>query len=341
MKQINNIKELEDKLSEPSKRLITDIAKIEGDIMILGLGGKMGPTLAKLAKRAIDSAGIKKNIFGASRFSKNRLYQELSDLGIKCIKADLLDETALSNLPFCKNVIYMAGNKFGTAGNEHFTWAMNAYLPGRVAEKYRDSNIVVFSTGNVYPFVPTDSGGAVESTKPSPIGEYAQSCLGRERVFEHFSIKHATKMVLYRLNYALDLRYGVLREIGKSVLEQTAIDLSMGYANVVWQGDANEYAIRSLLHCESPAKKLNVTGPETISIEWLAHEFGKILGCEPLFENKPAETALLNNSSHAYELFGQPKVNLDTMIKWTANWLKIGGEDLGKPTHFQERKGDF
>lgn len=341
MTYINTIKELEDKLSEPSKLLINDMAKIEGDIMILGVGGKMGPTLAKLAKRAIDSVGMEKKIIAASRFSKVKLYEELSELGIECIKADLLDDAALSQLPNCKNVIYMAGNKFGTSGNEHFTWAMNAYLPGRVAEKYKDSNIVVFSTGNVYPFVPIESGGATENIKPSPIGEYAQSCLGRERVFQHFSIKNETKMLLFRLNYALDLRYGVLLEIGKSVFDQKPIDLSMGYANVIWQGDANEFAIRSLLHCESPAKKLNVTGPETISIKWLAKEFGKLLNKEPIFNNHPAETALLNNSNHAYEVLGKPSTPLSDMIEWTAHWLKIDGEELGKPTHFQERKGDF
>ena len=341
MKNIKDIKKLEDCLSEPSQHLIDDITKVEGDIMILGVGGKMGPTLAKLAKRAVDATGIEKRIYGASRFSNESLYQELNEFGIECIKTDLLNDDALSSLPDCTNVIYMAGNKFGTSGNEHFTWAMNAYLPGRVAEKYKNSNIVVFSTGNVYPFVATDSGGATENTKPSPIGEYAQSCLGRERVFEHFSVKYKTKMVLFRLNYALDLRYGVLLEIGKSVYHQNPIDLSMGYANVIWQGDANEFAIRSLLHCESPAKKLNVTGPETISIKWLAHEFGKLMERDPIFENEPAENALLNNSNHAYELFGKPKVNLDSMIKWTAHWLKIDGEVLGKPTHFQERKGDF
>lgn len=341
MIHINSIEELENKLSDPSKLLIEDIIKIEGDIMILGLGGKMGPTLAKLAKKAIDVAGINKKIIGVSRFSNETLFQELTDFGIECIKTDLLDDAALSNLPDCKNVIYMAGNKFGTAGNEHFTWAMNAYLPGRVAEKYKNSNIVVFSTGNVYPFVQIDSGGAIETIKPSPIGEYAQSCLGRERVFEHFSIKNDTKMLLYRLNYALDMRYGVLLEIAKSVKNQKDIDLSMGYANVIWQGDANEFAIRSLLHCDSPAKKLNVTGPETISIQWLAEEFGQLLERKPIFKNKPEQTALLNNSSQAYELFGKPSVALKDMIEWTAHWLQIDGEVLGKPTHFQERKGDF
>ncbi|WP_422083470.1 NAD-dependent epimerase/dehydratase family protein [Ulvibacterium sp.] len=338
---IGTIAELEEKLSRPSTRLVADMAKIEGDIMILGLGGKMGPTLAKLAKRAVDTAGMDKRVMGASRFSNKGLYQELTDFGIECIAVDLLDDEALMQLPDAKNVIYMAGNKFGTSGNEHFTWAMNAYLPGRISEKYKDSNIVVFSTGNVYPFVPIDSGGATEKVGPSPIGEYAQSCLGRERVFEHFSIKNGTKMLIYRLNYALDLRYGVLLEVAKAVASQDSIDLSMGFVNVIWQGDANEYAIRSLLHCESPARKLNVTGPEVIAVEWLAEEFGKLLGKTPIFENRPSETALLNNSAQAYELFGAPSVSLEAMIRWTAHWVKTGGEQLDKPTHFQERKGNF
>lgn len=336
----NNI-DLELRLSAPSERLIKDIVKIEGDIMILGLGGKMGPTLAKLAKNAIDSAGIAKRVMGASRFSNAKLFQELTDFGIECIKTDLLDDESLMQLPDAENVIYMAGNKFGTAGNEHFTWAMNAYLPGRVAEKYKNSKIVVFSTGNVYPFMPIATGGATEDMKPAPIGEYAQSCLGRERVFEHFSIQNKTEMLLFRLNYALDLRYGVLLEIAKAVNDEKPINLAMGYANVIWQGDANEYAIRSLLHCESPAKKLNVTGPETIDIRKVAGEFGRLLGKVPILEHTPAETALLNNSTQAYEIFGKPLVPLEDMIKWTAHWLKVGGKQLGKPTHFQERKGDF
>lgn len=340
-KMIKSINELEDKLSTPSPQLIADIAKIDGDIMILGLGGKMGPTLAKLAKRAIDAAGVDKRVMGASRFSDEGLFQELSDFGIECIKVDLLNDEALKQLPNVENVIYMAGNKFGTSGNEHFTWAMNAYLPGRVSEKYKDSNIVVFSTGNIYPFMPVDSGGATEDVRPSPIGEYAQSCLGRERVFEYFSVKKDTKMLLYRLNYAIDMRYGVLLEVAKSVNDEKPINLNMGYTNVIWQGDANEYAIRSLLHCESPAKKLNITGGETISIKWLAVEFGKLLGKTPTFESKPAETALLNNASQAFELFGKTSVSIEEMIQWTAEWVKTGGEQLGKPTHFQERKGDF
>ena len=333
--------ELEDKLSQPSQRLLEDIQGISGDFMILGLGGKMGPSLAKLLKRALAKVGSEQRVYGASRFSRKPLYDELSSLGIECHRVDLLDDEQLQGLPHAENVIYMAGNKFGTSGNEHFTWAMNAYLPGRVAEKYRDSKIVVFSTGNIYPFVPIDSGGAAEDTRPGPVGEYAQSCLGRERIFEHFSVKNKTPTLIYRLNYALDLRYGVLLEVAKAVKDGKPINLRMGYANVIWQGDANEYAIRALRHCESPANKLNITGPETISIKSLAERFAALFNCTPIFENAPAETALLNNAQRSFELFGKPQVDLDTMISWTAEWLSAGGRELGKATHFQERKGDF
>ena len=338
---MKTVEELEAFLSIPSEALIKDIANIKGDILILGMGGKMGPSLAKLAKRAIDRAGLDKKVMGASRFSNKELVKELTRSGIECIKVDLLDDSALMKLPDAENIIYMAGNKFGTFGNEHFTWAMNAYLPGRVSERYKKSRIVVFSTGNIYPFTAVDGTGAREDCRPSPIGEYAQSCLGRERVFEHFSIKNNTKMLLYRLNYALDLRYGVLLEVAKAVWEQRPLDLSMGYANVIWQGDANEYAIRCLNHCESPAKKLNVTGPEIISVQWLAEVFGKRFKRTPIFENKAQDTALLNDASESHTLFGKPSVSLAQMIDMTVEWVKIGGEELSKPTHFQERKGTY
>ena len=339
--KINNVKELDQLLAEPGEELINDLSKIEGDIMILGLGGKMGPSLAQLAKNAIDKGGLKKNIIGASRFSDSKLRKELEEFGIETIAGDLLDENFLRNLPPCENVIYMAGNKFGTAGNEHFTWAMNAYLPGRVAEKYAQSKIVAFSSGNIYPFMPVDGPGANESTKPSPIGEYAQSCLGRERVFESFSIKNKTPMLIYRLNYAVDLRYGVVFEVAKSVFNEKPVDITTGYANVIWQGDANSYAIRSLLHCESPAKFLNITGPEKVSIEWLANQFGALMNKPVQLTGSPEPTCLLNDASQSFDLFGKPKINLDQIIEWTAEWVANGGEELGKPTHFQERKGNF
>ena len=235
----------------------------------------------------------------------------------------------------------MAGTKFGTSGNESFTWAMNTYLPGMVAEKFKGSKIVAFSTGNVYPFVPVFSGGATEDVPPGPVGEYAQSCLGRERIFEYFSKKNGTPMLIYRLNYAVDFRYGVLLEIAKAVKAQSPIDLTTENVNVIWQGDANEIALRSLLHCQSPAKILHVTGPEILSVRWIAERFAEHFQTNPAFVNEPAETALLNNASECHRLFGYPKTTIREAIDITAHWLINGGELWNKDTHFQERKGKF
>jgi len=241
-------------LLQPSDDLVADIAKTEGDIIILGVGGKMGPGLARVAKQAVDKAGIRKKIIGVARFSEAGLQQQLNEEGIETISADLLDDDQLHALPEVKNVLYLAGTKFGTSGNESFTWAMNTYLPGRVAQKFKNSRIVAFSTGNVYPLVPVVGGGATEDLSPEPIGEYAQSCLGRERIFQYFALKNNTPVLIYRLNYANDVTYGVLLEIAKSVKENKPIDLRMGNVNVIWQGDANEIAIRSLHHCTVPSK---------------------------------------------------------------------------------------
>ncbi|SHI46041.1 NAD-dependent epimerase/dehydratase family protein [Pseudozobellia thermophila] len=339
--KIQNVEDLEAKLAETTPGLIDDLRSVEGDIMILGLGGKMGPSLAKLAVNAIREGGLDKKVLGASRFSNKAVRDELEAYGVQTLAGDLLDEDFLQGLPDCKNVIFMAGNKFGTSGNEHFTWAMNAYLPGRVAEKYKDSRIVVFSSGNIYPFMPVDSSGADEATPPSPIGEYAQSCLGRERVFEHFAIKNATPMLIFRLNYAVDLRYGVLCEVAKAVFEQRPIDITTAYVNVIWQGDANSYALRSLRYCKTPPQRLNCTGPELISIEGLARKFGELMGKPVEFTGTPAPTALLNDASYSFDLMGRPRTGLDELVEWTAHWVMNGGEDLGKPTHFQQRKGNF
>lgn len=338
---MKTLTELEYFMTAPSLELIEDLKLVDGDILILGVGGKMGPTLAKMTKRAIDQAGLDKKVIGVSRFSSENLKNELEEFGIETIAVDLLNDEQLQSLPDVKNVIFMAGNKFGTAGNEHFTWAMNAYLPGRIADKFKNSRIVAFSSGNVYPLTNVVNGNCSEDTPASPIGEYAQSCLGRERVLTNFSRTNDTPMLILRLNYAIDLRYGVLLEIAKHVFEGKSIDLTMGSVNVIWQGDANEYAVRSLLHCENPPKILNVTGPETISVRWLAKEFGKRFNKEAEFINEEQSTALLNNSSKAYQLFGYPKVPLQHMIDMTAEWLVNKGETLNKPTHFQERKGEF
>jgi nucleoside-diphosphate-sugar epimerase len=338
---MKDLEKLEAELLAPSAALIADMAKIEGDIILLGIGGKMGPSMGKLAVAAAKAAGVNKRIIGVSRFSDAKAKAALEAVGIETISCDLLNDTQLQALPDAKNVIYLAGNKFGTTGKEGFTWAMNAYLPGRVAEKYKNSNIVAFSSGNVLPFVPVTSGGVSEETTPEPIGEYAQSCLGRERIFEYFSQKNQTPTLIYRLNYAVDFRYGVMMELAKSVLEGKEIDLRTENVNVIWQGDANEIAIRSLLHCEAPAKMLNVTGPETLSIRWIANQFGKIFGIEPKFIYQAEGTALLNNASECHKLFGYPRVTVREIIDITATWLQQGGEEFGKATHFQERGGKF
>ncbi len=338
---MTDLKKLEEEILAPSPSLVRDMQKLEGDLILLGAGGKMGPSLAVLAKKALDQAGKDNAIIAVSRFSSAAVQQTLEAQGIQTIQADLLDETQLSALPEAKNVLYMAGTKFGTTGRESFTWAMNAYLPGRVAGKFRNSRIVVFSTGNIYPYVPVFSGGATEETSPGPVGEYAQSCLGRERMFEHFSHKYQTPCLIYRLNYAIDFRYGVLLEIGRSVLEEREIDLSSGHVNVIWQGDANEYALRCLQLCESPARKLNITGPETVSVRWAAQEFGRLFDKAPKFIGEEQPTALLNNATLAHQLLGYPKVSLREMIRLLYVWLSSGGETINKPTHFQERKGAY
>ncbi len=334
----------EDVLSDylkPSRRLANDIAKIEGDILILGAGGKMGPAMAKLAQDAINEAGIEKKIIAVSRFSEDSVFERLNSQGIETIKADLLNDNDLDKLPQIPNIIYLAGHKFGTSGNESYTWTMNSYLPGKVAEKFHKSNIVVFSSGNVYPLSPVVNGGMTEDIQASPVGEYAQSRLGRERVFAYFSRKNSTPTFIYRLNYANDVAYGVLLEIAKSVKEEREVDLSMGNVNVIWQGDANEIAIRALLHCSTPPRVVNVTGPEMISVRWLANEFGKIFGKSPKFSGIESSDALLSNAAECFKLFGYPNVSLKQMVELIGCWVAEGGKTINKPTHFQERKGEF
>jgi len=338
MKDINSLYQ---ELLQPSDELLKVMAKLDGDILILGIGGKMGPALGKLAKQAIDKAGISKKVIGVSRFSEYGLRDQLEQAGIETCRADLIKDDQLKSLPDAKNVIYMAGTKFGTSGNESFAWAMNSYLPGRVAEKYKNSRIVVFSTGNVYHLSPVDAGGATEDQPPSPVGEYAQSCLGRERVFEYFSSLYHTPMVIFRLNYANDVSYGVLLDIALSVKKNKPIDLAMGHVNVIWQGDANERALLSLNHCESPPKILNIAGPEIVSVRWVAEEFGRIFRVQPKFTDLEEHTALLSNAAESCRLFGYPKISLKTMIHIIADWITHGGKILNKPTHFQERKGQF
>lgn len=328
-------------LLQPSETLVADMTTLKGDILILGVGGKIGPSLALLAKQAIDRSGVPRKVIGVSRFSESGLKEQLEKEGIETHAADLMNETELESLPDAENILYLAGTKFGTMGKEDFTWAMNTYLPGRVAEKYKNSRIVVYSTGNVYPFSPVITGGTDEKIPPAPVGEYGQSCLGRERIFQHFAEKYHTPLLIYRLNYANDLRYGVLLEIAKAVKEQRSIDLNTGHVNVIWQGDSNEITLRSLHHCAKPAKILNVTGPETASVRWLAEQFGDIFGQMPVFTGEEQPSALLSNAAESFRIFGYPKVSLKQLIGLTAEWLLQDGATIYKPTHFQERKGQF
>lgn len=341
MEKLLQVEQEYEKLLAPSDGLVNDLQRLEGDIMILGAGGKMGPPMAKLAMSAIKKAGINKAITAVARFSEAGLQNELEQLGIKTIVADLLNDKDLSGLPQVPNILYLAGLKFGTTGNETLTWAMNTYLPGRVAEKFHQSRIVAFSTGSLYPLVPVVRGGCTEDDLPAPIGEYAQSCLGRERMFQLASQKFGTPTLIFRLNYANDVTYGVLHEIAKSVRAGASIDLRMGNVNVIWQKDANEIALRCLLYCESPAKILNVTGPETLSTRWVAEEFGKIFNKKPVFVNEEEPTSFLNNAAESFRLFGYPQVSTKTMVYLIADWLMSGGKLINKDTHFQERDGKF
>ncbi len=281
--KIQNVAELEDQLSRPREADASAMAGLNGDLLILGVGGKMGPSLARLARRAADMAGTRQRIIAVARFSNSDLPAQLSALGIETIACDLLEPGALSRLPEIPNVIFMAARKFGSSGAEHLTWAMNTYLPALTAERYRNSRIVAFSTGNVYPLRPVSQGGATESTPVGPVGEYAQSALGRERMFEYASTRWGTRVAILRLNYAVELRYGVLVDIGRAVFEHRAISLSMPFVNIIWQRDANSWCLRSFAHCQSPPFVLNITGPETLSVRELAMKFGKHFGIEPTF----------------------------------------------------------
>ncbi|PYT33150.1 MAG: epimerase [Acidobacteria bacterium] len=323
---IANEQQLEDVLAEPSQADARAMAEMEGDLLILGVAGKMGPSLAKRARRACERAKLPKRIIGVARFSDPRVQQELQAVGIETVSADLLAPGAMATLPDAPNVLYMAARKFGSTGAEHLTWAMNTLLPALVADRYATSRIVAFSTGNVYPLVPVAQGGASESTPTGPVGEYAQSALGRERIFEYFSQRNQTPVMFLRLNYAIDLRYGVLLDIGQRVFERRPVDVSMGHVNVIWQGDANS---------------INITGPETVAVRWIARRFGERFGAEPKVEGTESETALLSNAARCHRLFGYPSVTVEQMIEWVAEWIGMGGATLSKPTHFETRDGRF
>jgi nucleoside-diphosphate-sugar epimerase len=334
---ISSEQQLEDFLSAPSEADLQALTRLEGDLLILGVAGKMGPSLARRAKRACPG----RRVMGVARFSDPAMRRQLEDAGVETIQADLLDPGALARLPSAANVIHMAARKFGSTRNEHLTWAMNTLLPGLVCERFRDSRIVVFSTGNVYPLTAVASGGPAETAPVGPVGEYAQSALGRERVCQYYSERYQIPMTLLRLNYAVELRYGVLLDIGQKVFRRQPVDVTMGHVNVIWQGDANSVALGAFALAQSPPTILNVTGPETISVRWVARRFADRFGIEPIYEGNEADSALLSNAAHCHALFGFAAVTVEQMIDWTAQWISRGGATLDKPTHFEVRDGRF
>lgn len=335
------IDEIERDLTTPTPELVEEIANLDGDITVLGVGGKVGPSVAIMAQRAIEEAGVDKKVYGVARFSDPAARASLERAGVTAVPADLTDDLELDAIPDAANVIYMAGNKFGTVGNEHFTWMMNSYLPGRVAQRFRASRIVVFSTLVTYPLADVSTGGSRESDPPGPIGEYSASCVGRERMFEHYSRKHGTPVLLFRLGYSIETRYGVLQEIAQAVHDGTPIPLAMGHASVIWQRDVAEYAIRSLRLATSPPRALNITGPEIVSIRWLAERFGERFGRTPIFEGEETGTAYVMDGSQLQAEFGYPRTTVPQMMDTVAEWVESAKPLIGKPTKFQQRNGAF
>lgn len=339
---VRDVAQLEEMLSEPTSDVVRTLGNLTGDILVLGVGGKMGPTLARMAKRASHMAGVKRRVIGVSRFSSSSTLEvKLHDWGIETECCDLLDRKSLATLRDAENVVFMAGMKFGSTGQEWRTWASNTFLPGLVADRYRNSRIAVFSTGNVYGLSPVQKGGSREVDALNPSGEYAMSCVGRERVFEHFSRANQTKMTILRLNYATELRYGVLVDIAQRVISGRTVSLSMGYLNTIWQAEASAMSLMSLALATSPPNVINITGPELLGVQSVATEFAKALGKSVRFAGCESGDALLSNAEKSFELFGCPRIDSRQMIVWIADWLRRNGTTLEKPTHFEERAGQF
>jgi len=335
---MTSVPQLEDELSRPSDADCALLRDLEGDLLVLGAGGKLGPSLARRARRASDQAARPRRIIAASRFRSGEVKDQFAGWGVQTIPCDLLDREQIARLPDCANVLFLAGRKFGATANQALTWATNTLLPAFVAERFKRSRIVVLSSGNVYPLA---SAGCTEQTPPSPAGEYAQSVLGRERIFEYFSHRDRTPVALIRLNYAVDLRYGVLLDIGRRVWERRPVPLAMGRVNVIWQGDANSMILRALALASIPPTVLNVTGPETLRVRWIAQQFGEIFRIDPQFEGGESDTALLSDSSLCCRLLGPPSVNALQLIQWQAEWIRAGLPTLDRPTHFEVRDGAF
>jgi nucleoside-diphosphate-sugar epimerase len=335
---LTTLETLEDELSRPSEADIAFMRRVEGDILILGAGGKMGPSLARRASRAADRAGTPRRIIAVSRFPSAEVREQLRGWGVEAVACDLLDREQIARLPDSPNVLFLAGRKFGSTDNQPLTWATNVLVPALVAERYRHSRIVALSSGNIYALAAVPP---TEETPPAPVGEYAQTVLGRERVFEFFSSLHGTQVVLMRLNYAIDLRYGVLLDIGRRVWEGRPVPLATGSVNVIWQGDANSMCLRALELAAAPPRILNITGPDVLRVRWIAEQFGRHFGKEPVFEGQEAETALLSDASLACRLLGRPAVEPEAMIEMTAAWIRAAQPTWNKPTHFEVRDGKF
>ena len=333
--------QLDELLSRPSPADVAFARTLAGDVLVLGAGGKMGPSLARRVRRALEAAGAPGRVLAVSRFSEPGLAAALEKDGVATVAADLLDPSEVDRLPEAGDVLFLAGMKFGSTGQPDLSWAMNTVVPAHAARRYAKSRIVVFSTGNVYPLVDASSQGSVETDAPGPVGEYAQSCLGRERVFEHFSRVARTPVLLFRLNYATDLRYGVLADVARRVQAGESVDLTVPKVNAIWQGDANSYALRALGLAESPARILNVTGRRSIAIRDVARSFAARFGREARFANEEGPRALLSDASRCHELLGEPEVDAARLVEWTARWVESGGRSLGKPTKFERVDGRF
>lgn len=333
--------ELDELLSRPTAAVVDLFRSLPGDFLFLGVGGKMGPTLARMAVRAAEAAGVKRRILGASRFSDPATEKQLNAVGIETIRCDLLDAKQVDALPDAPNVVAMSALKFGSTGKAAFTWGMNTFVPTLVARRFARSRIVAFSTGNVYPLTDVRLGGARETDPIGPVGEYAMSCLGRERMYEYFSETNGTLTSIVRLNYACELRYGVLADMARRVNSGDPIDLSMGCVNAIWQGDANAATLLSFAQASSPAFTFNLAGPETMSVRRICETFGQAFGKAANFVGAESTDALISNGGRGHELFGYPQTPIARVMRWIADWTQRGGRSLGKPTHFETRDGKY
>lgn len=337
VERIEDVAHLEDLLSEPTECAVASVSRLEGDLLILGVGGKMGPTLARMARKALDRAGRAARVIGVSRFSESRLRERLHTWDVETIACDLLDPEQVAALPDVPNVVAMTGMKFGSTGQEARTWAMNAYLPAPVCQRFSRSRIVAFSTGNVYGLTPVMLGGSVETDPLAAAGEYAMSCVGRERIYEHFSRTLGLPMAILRLNYAVEMRYGVLADLARQVQAGAPISLHMGHVNVIWQADANAAALAAFAYVATPPLVVNIAGPELLSVRRLTQSFGHLLEREVTFEGSESADAILSNGQRGHRLFRYPRVGVEQLVAWTADWVRRGGASLGKPTHFEAR----